>query len=99
MGPKIASSANLAPRPSWEPPGLDVQAFWGSFSSSQIGRKNATKNELMTESGLPARLELHSVRSAIMEGVKREPSEGRLGSLGFGACLGVVYMGERSENE
>ena len=28
--------------------------------------KNATNNELMTESGLSARLELHSVRSAIM---------------------------------
>ena len=47
MGPKIASSGNLAPRASWEPPGLDFQAFWGSFWGSQIGRKNGTKNELI----------------------------------------------------
>ena len=36
----------------------------------------------VTESGLPARLELHWVRSAIKEGVKREPSDRRFGSLG-----------------
>ena len=43
MGPKIASSGNLAPRASWEPPGLDFQAFWGSFWGSQIGRKTIPK--------------------------------------------------------
>ena len=43
MGPKTASSGNLAPRASWEPPGLDFQAFWGSFWGSQIGRKTLPK--------------------------------------------------------
>ena len=43
MGPKIASSGNLAPRASWEPPGLDFQAFGGSFWGSQIGRKTVPK--------------------------------------------------------
>ena len=44
----------------------------------------------MTESGLSARLELHSVRSAIMEGVQREPAEGGLGLLVFlGPVLGL----------
>ena len=31
MDPKVASSGNLATRASWEPPGLDFQAFWASF--------------------------------------------------------------------
>ena len=49
----------------------------------------------LTESGLSARLELHSVRSAIMEGVQREPSDRRFSLLGFWAGAWVVYMGER----
>ena len=36
----------------------------------------------VTESGLSARLELQPFRSAIKEGVQREPAEGRFGSLG-----------------
>ena len=43
MGTKIASSGNLAPRASWEPPGLDFQAFGASFWGSQIGRKPVPK--------------------------------------------------------
>ena len=51
MEPKVASSGNLAIRASWEPPGLDFQAFWGSFLGLPNRSKNGTKNELMLGPG------------------------------------------------
>ena len=51
MGPKIASSGNLAPRASWELPRLDFQAFWGSFWGLLNRTKNGTKNELILGPG------------------------------------------------
>ena len=51
MEPKIASSGNLAPRASWELPGLDFQAFGGSFWGFPNRSKNGTKNELIFKPG------------------------------------------------
>ena len=51
MDPKVASSGNLAIRASWEPPGLDFQAFGGVILGLPNRSKNDAKHELILGPG------------------------------------------------